>query len=87
LFNTLAGRGTRVWILDADLAGAFNIIDHNHLLALLGKFPGREMIAGWLTAGVVEAGVGFAPTTEGVPQGGVISPLILVAAALPVARA
>jgi RNA-directed DNA polymerase len=26
---------------------------------------------------VVEAGVGFTPTTEGVPQGGVISPLIL----------
>jgi RNA-directed DNA polymerase len=77
LFNTLAGRGTRVWILDADLAGAFNTIDHEHLLAALGMFPAREMIAGWLKAGVVEAGVGFTPTTEGVPQGGVISPLIL----------
>jgi RNA-directed DNA polymerase len=77
LFNTLAGRGTRVWILDADLAGAFNAIDHDRLLAALGMFPAREMIAGWLKAGVVEAGVGFAPTSEGVPQGGVISPLIL----------
>ena len=77
LFNTLAGRGTRVWILDADLAGAFNAIDHGHLLAALGMFPARDMIAGWLKAGVVEAGVGFTPTTEGVPQGGVISPLIL----------
>jgi RNA-directed DNA polymerase len=77
LFNTLAGRGTRVWILDADLAGAFNAIDHEHLLAALGRFPARRMIAAWLTAGVVEAGVGFAPTPEGVPQGGVISPLIL----------
>jgi RNA-directed DNA polymerase len=77
LFNTLAGRGTRVWILDADLAGAFNAIDHDHLLAVLGMFPARQMIAGWLKAGVVESGVGFTPTTEGVPQGGVISPLIL----------
>jgi RNA-directed DNA polymerase len=77
LFNTLAGRGTRVWILDADLAGAFNAIDHGHLLATLGMFPARGMIAGWLKAGVVEAGVGFTPTIEGVPQGGVISPLIL----------
>jgi RNA-directed DNA polymerase len=31
------------------------------------------MIAGWLKAGVVEAGVGFTPTTEGVPQGGLCS--------------
>jgi RNA-directed DNA polymerase len=77
LFNTLAGRGTRVWILDADLAGAFDAIDHDHLLEALGRFPARAMIAGWLTAGMVEAGVGFTPTTEGVPQGGVISPLIL----------
>src|SRR6266545_296630 len=77
LFNTLAGRGTRVWILDADLAGAFNAIDHDRLLAALGMFPARGMIAGWLKAGVVEAGVGFTPTTQGVPQGGVISPLIL----------
>src|SRR5919199_2888540 len=71
LFNTLAGRGTRVWILDADLAGAFNAIDHNHLLAALGMFPAREMIAGWLKAGVVEAGAGFTPTTwsPAVPPG------------------
>jgi RNA-directed DNA polymerase len=34
------------------------------------------MIAGWLKAGVVENGI-FAPTEEGTPQGGAISPLIL----------
>jgi RNA-directed DNA polymerase len=28
------------------------------------------MIAGWLKAGVFEAGKGFAPTGEGTPQGG-----------------
>jgi len=61
LFNTLAGRGTRVWILDADLAGAFNAIDHDRLLAALGMFPARGMIAGWLKAGVVEAGWGSRP--------------------------
>ena len=78
LFTTLCGRqAKRVWILDADLAGAFNAIDHDHLLAMLGDFPARRMVLGWLKAGVVETGVGLAPTTEGVPQGGVISPLIL----------
>jgi RNA-directed DNA polymerase len=70
LFTTLCGRqAKRVWILDADLAGAFNAIDHDHLLAALGAFPARRMVLGWLKAGVVETGVGFTPTTEGVPQG------------------
>ena len=77
LYNTLAGRAKRVWIVDADLAGAFNAISHDHVLGVISGFPGKALIAGWLKAGIVEAGKGFAPTTEGVPQGGVISPLIL----------
>jgi RNA-directed DNA polymerase len=66
-----------VWILDADLAGAFDNIDHDHLLKTIGDFPARRMIAGWLKAGVFEAGKGFSPTRAGTPQGGVISPLLL----------
>jgi RNA-directed DNA polymerase len=77
LFKTLCGRSKRVWILDADLAAAFDKISHGHLLEMLGGFPARGMIAGWLKAGVLEAGKGFAPTGEGTPQGGVISPLLL----------
>ncbi len=67
----------RTWALDADLAAAFDRIDHDHLLGSLGSFPARDMIAGWLKAGVFEAGKGFAPTEEGTPQGGVISPCLL----------
>jgi RNA-directed DNA polymerase len=77
LFSTLHGKSKRVWILDADLAGAFDKISHEHLLGMLGGFPAREMIAGWLKAGIFEAGKGFAPTGEGTPQGGIISPLLL----------
>ena len=77
LYNTLHGKSRRVWILDADLAGAFDKISHGHLLGMLGGFPARDMIAGWLKAGIFEAGKGFAPTGEGTPQGGVISPLLL----------
>ena len=77
LFNTLRGKGKRVWILDAGLAGAFDKIDHEHLLKAIGGFPSREMIAGWLRAGIFEAGKGYSPTEEGTPQGGVISPLLL----------
>src|SRR5215469_2523919 len=77
LYCTLRGMSKRVWILDADLAAAFDKISHEHLLEMIGGFPARDMIAGWLKAGVFEAGKGFAPTWEGTPQGGVISPLLL----------
>ena len=75
---TCRGRmARRVWALDADLAAAFDRIDHSRLLAQLGSFPARDMIRAWLKAGVFEAGKGFAPTEEGTPQGGTISPLLL----------
>jgi RNA-directed DNA polymerase len=78
IYNACKGpTARRVWALDADLAAAFDRIDHDHLLAALGSFPARDMIRGWLKAGVFEAGKGFAPTVEGTPQGGVISPCLL----------
>jgi RNA-directed DNA polymerase len=80
LYVTLHGKAKRTWILDADLTAAFDKISHSYLLGQLGGFPARDMIAGWLKAGVLEAGKGFAPTEEGSPQGGVISPLLLNAA-------
>ncbi len=77
LFGILHGKSGRVWILDADLASAFDKISHEHLLEAIGGFPARDMIARWLKAGIFEAGKGFAPTEEGTPQGGIISPLLL----------
>jgi RNA-directed DNA polymerase len=68
----------RLWVLDADLAAAFDRIDHDHLLSMLGSFPDRDLIRAWLKAGVFEKGKAFAPTEEGTPQGGVISPLVAV---------
>src|SRR5215469_4951931 len=77
IFATVKGSDTkRRWILDADLAAAFDRIDHGHLLQDLGQFPARGLIAGWLKAGVVENGW-FTPTEEGTPQGGVISPCLM----------
>ncbi len=69
-------RANRVWILDADLKAAFDRIDHNFLLKRIGTFPAREQVREWLKAGVVDQGR-YAPTDEGTPQGGVISPLLL----------
>jgi RNA-directed DNA polymerase len=58
------------------LAAAFDRIDHNHLLSSLGGFPAWGLVAKWLKAGVVEKEQ-FAPSEEGTPQGGVISPCLL----------
>jgi RNA-directed DNA polymerase len=76
-FNLARGANPgRQWVLDADLAKAFDRIDHDRLLGLLGTFPARKQIEQWLKAGVVEEGR-FAPTEEGTLQGGVISPVLL----------
>ena len=66
----------RPWVLDADLAGAFDRIAHDHILTMLGTFPARGMIRQWLKAGVVEQGR-LHRTEEGTPQGGVVSPVLL----------
>jgi len=69
-------RPKRLWALDADLAQAFDQLAHDHILAMLGTFPARGMVTQWLKAGVVEQGR-LHRTEDGVPQGGVVSPLLL----------
>ena len=76
-FEVAKGRSPkRPWVLDADLAGAFDRIAHDHILAMLGTFPARGMVRQWLKAGVVEQGR-LHRTEEGTPQGGVVSPVLL----------
>lgn len=74
----LTARSTarRTWVLDADLAGAFDRIDHDRLMDAIAGFPAAGAIRRWLKAGVMQDGQ-FTPTEEGTPQGGVISPLLL----------
>lgn len=77
IFNFTAGKkARRRWALDADLTSAFDRINHERLMEAIGGFPAAAEIRRWLTAGVMEHGR-FAPTDEGAPQGGVISPLLL----------
>jgi RNA-directed DNA polymerase len=64
------------YVLDADIAGCFDHINHKALLDKLGTFPSlRRTVRAWLKAGIFDSGTLF-PTTEGTPQGGVISPLL-----------
>jgi RNA-directed DNA polymerase len=67
------------WVLDADIRGFFDNIDHEWLLKFLAhRIADRRMlrlIRKWLKAGVSEEGQ-WSQTTLGTPQGSVISPLL-----------
>jgi RNA-directed DNA polymerase len=63
------------WVLEADIKGFFDNIAHESILSMIGNFPNRELIKGWLKAGFVFQG-NLHPTEQGTPQGGVISPLL-----------
>ena len=62
IFKTLCGeRSQRRWILDADLAGAFDRIDHDRLVDQLGSFPATGASRAWLTAGVLDGASSLRP--------------------------
>ena len=70
------------WILDADIKGYFDNINHNVLLDKTGqKGKVRKQLKSWLKAGTVDltncsSKGGYEPTNKGTPQGGIISPLL-----------
>ena len=67
------------WVLDADIRGFFDNIDHEWLMRFLEHRiadPGvLRLIGKWLRAGVSEEGQ-WSRTEVGTPQGSVISPLL-----------
>ena len=73
----LSIRNKPKYVLDADLAKCFDRIDHQALLTKLHTFPKlRRLIKAWLGAGIME-GMEKQASTQGVPQGGVVSPLLM----------
>ena len=77
---SVAMTGRRVnWILDADIEGFFDAIDHEWSVKFLEhRISDRRilrLIRKWLRAGISDEGE-WAKTTAGVPQGSVISSLL-----------
>jgi len=75
IYNVARAGNRKKWVVDADIKGCFDNIDHQFLLDTIGPIPGRELIKQWLKAGYVDKGVLY-DTEAGTPQGGVISPLL-----------
>jgi len=67
------------WVLDADIQGYFDAIDHAWLIKFLEHRIGDRrilrLIRKWLRAGIIEDGE-WSTTEKGSPQGSVISPLL-----------
>lgn len=68
------------WVVDADIKGYFDSINHRQLMAKVGTkiSDGRvlELIESYLKVGVMEQCKGWEASEQGTPQGGVISPLL-----------
>jgi RNA-directed DNA polymerase len=67
------------YVVDADIKGFFNHVDHSWLMKFLDKRIGdpniQRLVKRMLIAGIQENGV-FEPTEEGTPQGSAVSPLL-----------
>ena len=72
--------GTYRWVVEADIRGFFDHINHDWLVKMLEeRIADRSLIRiirKWLKAGVMEELKHWSPSTEGTPQGAVISPLL-----------
>jgi RNA-directed DNA polymerase len=72
-FKILRQKSSACWILEGDIKGFF---DHIAFEWMLENIPmNRKVLRAWLHSGFIDRGKWFA-TTQGVPQGGVISPVI-----------
>lgn len=67
------------WVLEVDIRGYFEAIDHGWLMKFLEHRIGDKrllrLIGKWLKAGVLEDGE-WTSSEEGTPQGAVVSPLL-----------
>ncbi len=76
---TAIGRRKVNWVLDADIRGFFDTIDHGWLVKFVEhRIADRRivrLIQKWLAAGVLEDGR-WSSTEDGTPQGATISPLL-----------
>lgn len=73
IFIRLSRKGSAEWVLDADIEGFFDNINHDWMID--NVHMDKSILRKWLKSGVVE-GKQLQATTAGTPQGGIISPAL-----------
>lgn len=73
IFLRLRQETSARWVLDADIEGFFDNINHNWLIDHVRM--DKTILRKWLKSGVIDR-ARLLPTEEGTPQGGVISPAL-----------
>lgn len=71
--QTFSKPGSAQWVLEADIEGCFDHIDHSWLIDHIPM--DKVVLRKWLKAGVVDLGT-LKATEAGTPQGGIISPTL-----------
>ncbi|MCP4198284.1 MAG: group II intron reverse transcriptase/maturase, partial [Proteobacteria bacterium] len=73
-------RGRYNYVVEADIKGYFDNIDHDWLLKMLEQRvddrPFLRLVKKWLKAGVLEEGKNVVEPESGTPQGGSVSPVL-----------
>ncbi len=68
------------WVVEADIQGFFDHIDHNWLMRMLEERiddkPFLRLIGKWLKAGILETDGQVVHPVTGTPQGGIVSPVL-----------
>ena len=71
---------TNAWVVDVDIKGFFDNINHDLMMELLKTHSDEKWVLlyveRWLKAGVEQSDKSIEARTKGTPQGGVISPLL-----------
>ncbi|MCL6446126.1 MAG: group II intron reverse transcriptase/maturase [Alicyclobacillus sp.] len=75
VFIVLGKRHSNQWVIEGDIKGFFDNVNHEKLLARLAP-EDRGIIKKILKAPIIEPQKGRIPNISGTPQGGVISPLL-----------
>ena len=74
-FKCLCQKGSAQWVLEGDIKACFDKIGHQWLIDNIQV--DKRMLKQWIGCGFIDKGL-FYNTVEGTPQGGIISPTLML---------
>ena len=79
IFNKMSRRSAPQWVLEGDIKGCFDHIDHDTIIIKMKEWkmakPIRETVKRMLKSGII-SDKGYSDSIVGTPQGGILSPML-----------